>query len=294
MRGHVLRRGSTWSWIVDVGRDPVTGKRRQQMKGGFLTRREAERALAQVVGEVHTGTHVSPDPQTVGEWIDRWLPTMASKIRPSTWRDYEYCLERVSDRLGHVKLQELTPLQIEELYARLLSSGHRRGGALAPKTVRNVHIALRRSLADAERFGLVPRNVAALVNAPRATRAEMSTWSAEEVRQFLDFVADDRLAAVFRLIITTGMRRGEALGLRWSDIDLAGGRVSINRSLTDAPRQARLVGARRPAARAGRSRSMPTRSNPCGLTASISSRSAWPPARHGRTTTSCSATRTAP
>jgi hypothetical protein len=64
------------------------------MKGGFLTRREAERALAQVVGEVHTGIHVSPDPQTVGEWIDRWLPTMASKIRPSTWRDYEYCLER--------------------------------------------------------------------------------------------------------------------------------------------------------------------------------------------------------
>jgi integrase len=192
-----------------------------------------------------------------------------------------------------VKLQELTPLQIEELYAWLLSSGHRRGGSLAPKTVRNVHIALRRSLADAERFGLVPRNVAALVKTPAATRAEMSTWSADEVRCLLDFVADDRLAPVFRLIITTGMRRGEALGLRWSDVDLAKGRLSINRSLTtlrgkpawSAPKTSRSH---------GRSRSTPTRSNPCGLTASANSGSAWPPARLGRTRSSCSATRTAP
>jgi integrase len=232
MRGHVLRRGKSWSWIVDVGRDPATGKRRQEMKGGFPTRRDAERALAHVVSDLDTGTHVTRDPETVGEWIDRWLPTMAAKVRPSTYRDYGHCLERVVARFGHVRLQELTPLQIEEFYASLLRSGHRRGGPLAPKTVRNVHIALRRSLADAVRFGLVPRNVAALVKAPTAERSEMATWTADEVRHFLDHVAGDRLAPVYRLIITTGMRRGEALGLRWSDVDLAGARLSVNRSLT--------------------------------------------------------------
>src|SRR6266508_3818536 len=166
MRGHVHRRGRTWSYVVDVGRDPATG------------------------------------------------------------------LRRVSERLGHVRLQDLRPLDIEELYAALLVDGHRQGGGLSPKTVRNVHIALRRSLADAERFGLVHRNVAALVKAPTVQRKEFQTWTADEVRTFLASVEGDCLAAAWRLLASTGMRRGEVLGLRWWCVDLDTGRVQVNQSLT--------------------------------------------------------------
>ena len=183
VRGHVRKRGATWSYVIDVGRDPVTRKRRQVWKGGYRTRKAAEAALAGAIGAVNAGTHVSPSPETVREWIDRWLVTMQPKIRPSTLRDYRNGLARVSDSLGNVKLQSLRPLDVEEFYASLLQDGHRYGGGLAPKTVRNVHIALRRSLADAERFGLVTRNVAAAVKPPVPERREMQTWTTEDVRQ---------------------------------------------------------------------------------------------------------------
>ena len=196
---------------------------------------------------MRNGTYISPDPQTVAEWVDRWLVAMAPKVRASTLRDYRMGLTRVKDRLCQKRLQELRPLDIEELYAALLESGHRFGGGLSPKSVRNVHIALRRSLADAERYGLGPRNVAALVKPPSVTWPELTTWTAGDVRTFLAAVAGDRLAALYRCLITTGIRRGEALGLRWSSVDLDRGRLIIERSLVvvndvvewSAPRTAR-------------------------------------------------------
>ncbi|GMU79339.1 MAG: hypothetical protein AMXMBFR46_21310 [Acidimicrobiia bacterium] len=217
---------------MDVGRDPATGRRRQQTKGGFRTKKDAERALAETMRSLDEGTHVARDPQTLGEWIERWLEAMGPKVRASTLRDYRNGLQRVSDRLGSVQLQALRPLDLEELYADLLREGKRYGGGLAPKTVRNVHIAVRRSLADAQRFGLVSRNVATLVKPPVPQRAELTTWTADDVRTFLDAVADDRLMPAYRLLAATGMRRGEALGLHWTDVDLAVGRLTINRSLT--------------------------------------------------------------
>ena len=149
--------------------------------------------MAEMLQTLDEGTYVARDPQTLGEWIERWLETMKPKIRESTWRDYRNGLGRVNDRLGQVPLQSLRPLDVEELYASLLREGRRYGGGLAPKTVRNIHIALRRSLADALRFGLVSRNVAALVKPPVPGRSELVTWPADEVRAFLDAVGDDRL-----------------------------------------------------------------------------------------------------
>jgi integrase len=232
MRGHVLRRGPTWSYVVDVGRDPATGRRRQRTKGGFRTKREAEQALATVIRTLGEGTYVARDPPTLDEWIKRWLVTMAPKVRSSTLRDYANGLGRVSNRLGQMPLPALRPLDIEEMYASLLNEGHRYGGGLAPKTVRNLHIALRRSLADAHRLGLVPRNVAALVKPPAPVRHEIATWTADEVRRFLGAVEADRLAPAYRLLAATGMRRGEALGLHWANVDLDEARIVVNRSLT--------------------------------------------------------------
>jgi integrase len=232
VRGHVLRRGPTWGYVVDVGRDPASGRRRQRTKGGFRTKREAEQALAEVIRSLGDGSYVARDPQTLAEWITRWLVTMEPKVRSSTLRDYANGLGRVSARLGQMPLQALRPLDIEEMYAALLKEGHRYGGGLAPKTVRNLHIALRRSLADAHRLGLVPRNVAALVKPPAPVRHEITTWTADEVRRFLGAVEGDRLAPAYRLLAATGMRRGEALGLHWSNVDLDAERIVVNRSLT--------------------------------------------------------------
>ena len=100
MRGHVHKRGQTWTYVVDGGRDPATGRRRQRTKGGFRTKRLAEEARSAALQSMHDGSFVATDPQTVGEWIDRWLVAMAPKIRASTLRDYRMGQGRVKARLG--------------------------------------------------------------------------------------------------------------------------------------------------------------------------------------------------
>ncbi len=141
-------------------------------------------------------------------------------------------VDRITRQIGAVQLQSLTPLQVEGLYATLLERSGAGGRALAPKTVRNCHIVLRRALADAERLGLVARNPAAAAKAVSAPRGEQRTWSSEEIQRFFDAVAGERLSMAFVLLATTGMRRGEVLGLRWEDVDLDGRALSIVQTLT--------------------------------------------------------------
>src|ERR1700680_4445684 len=107
MLGHVLRRGATWSYVVDVGRDPASGRRRQRTKGGYRTKKEAQQALAALIRTLGDGTYVARDPQTLDEWIKRWLGTMVPKVRSSTLRDYANGLARVSARLGTLALRGL-------------------------------------------------------------------------------------------------------------------------------------------------------------------------------------------
>jgi integrase len=218
--------------MVDVGFDAATGKRRQQGRSGFATKAEAEKALRDLLTSIEYGTYVESTPTTLKEYLDGWLQTSKACIRETTWHSYALSVKRVNSQLGAVKLQALTPLQIETCYTRLMSSGGRRGRPLSAKTVRNVHIVLHRALSDAERLGLVPRNAAHAAKGPIAQRADMVTWTSEELAAFLDHVRSDRLYAAYVLLATTGMRRGEVLGLRWSDVDLQHGRPSISQTIT--------------------------------------------------------------
>jgi integrase len=132
--------------------------------------------------------------------------------------------------LGGVVLQRLTPAHLTTFYRALLDDGRRKGrGRLAPKTVRNVHGVLHAALRDAVRWGYLPRNVAAGADLPKRMTPEMHVWNPEQLRTFLEQVRDDALYAAWMLFATTGMRRGEVAGLRWSDVDLEAGRVSPRR-----------------------------------------------------------------
>jgi integrase len=133
--------------------------------------------------------------------------------------------------VSQVKLQALTPVQLNHLYAHLLERGRRKtinGGraGLAPKTVRNVHVMLHSALHDAMRWGYLVRNVAEAADPPAARTPEQQIWSPQELGTFLDQVRDDRLYALWLLVATTGMRRGELAGLRWVDIDFDHATVS--------------------------------------------------------------------
>lgn len=237
MRGHIRKRGPSWSVVVDVGRDPETGRRKQKWHGGFQTRKEAQRALTEILGRLEEGTFVERSRLTVAEFLREWLPVLETKgLRESTRSSYRMMVEKhVIPRLGAVPLQRLAPAHLNAMYAEMLSAGRRDGrGGLSARSTRYTHMVLRKALADAVRWNRVARNVADAADPPTAKAAKaraMKTWSAEELRRFLEHVGGDRLYAAFLLAATTGMRRGEVLGLRWRDLDLDKGRLSVTQTL---------------------------------------------------------------
>jgi len=225
-------------------------ERRQKWHGGFATKREAQRALTGILGRLDAGTYIAPTRRTLGHYLGEWLPGIRHTIRASTWESYERNVRsHVLPRLGHVHLEQLTATALNGLYADLVESGRidgkgnraGKGPGLSPRTVHYIHTILHRALKDAVEDGLVVRNVAASARPPRqgaSKRQEMQTWTPQELRAFLAHVADDRLYPVFMLAATTGMRRGEVLGLRWRDLDLAVGRLAIRQTLIAVRHQA--------------------------------------------------------
>ena len=200
--------------MYDEGTDPVTGKRRQRWKGGFPTRRDADAALRKALHQLDQGTYVKPGKKTLGAWLeDDWLPAVQRQKRATTAAMYgHFARSYVIPTLGSVPLQELTPSHLDRLYTHLLDHGGRDGGPLAPNTVRRVHTLVHKALDDAVRKGEAPRNVASYADQPPVPRHEMQVWWPEQTRAFLEHVTEDRLAALWLLLCTTGMHRWHVSG----------------------------------------------------------------------------------
>jgi integrase len=228
MRGSVVKRNKTRSYVVDVGRDARTGRRRQRWKGGFASRREAEQALARVL----SGDVGGAGSLTLGAFLDQWLAGHVPSLKPSTAKSYKEVVQwYVTPRLGHVKLDDVNALLVKSLYADLISGGGRRSGRrLSAGTVGVVHRVLRKAMNDAVLWGMLVRSPLLGVKPPRRDAHEMCAWTSDEARQFLATVGCDRLYAMSVLVLATGMRRGEIAGLRWCDVDLDAGVLAVRRS----------------------------------------------------------------
>src|SRR5579862_1113526 len=231
--GHFKKRGDRWYFWVELEPGP-DGRRRQLSKGGFKTKREAEKAYAEVRDQVRRGEYVTPARVTLSAFLqEEWFPAIKATTRPSTWDHYlRIATGYLDGSLGERRLSELTPGALNAFYAGLLTSGRRfgaatRGPGLSPKSVRHVHTMLHKVLADAVRWGRLPSNPADKADPPKPRQAEMKVWDVDQLRRFLDEMEDDRLFAAWLLMATTGMRRGEVVGLRWTDVDLELGRLAI-------------------------------------------------------------------
>jgi integrase len=237
-RGSIRKRGPTWTVVVDIGRDPTTRKRRQTSRGGFKTRRDAARWLTQTLGQVDQGGYVTPTRELTGEYLVEWLAGIRSSVRPNTWESYERMVRRhLIPRVGHLYLHQLGPGHLSAMYTNLHANGRLDGGGgLSPRTVQYLHVLLSKALSDAVSEGRLPRNVATLKTVrerlPRGGSHDMTTWTAVQLTSFLDGLASDRLEVPVLLAATTGLRRGEVLGLRWSDLDLDGGRLAVRQTLS--------------------------------------------------------------
>ena len=226
MKGTVIKRGSTYSVVLDLGRGPH-GRRVRKWHSGYRTKKDAERARVELLARLDQGAYVEPSNLTVAAFLrDHWLPGLRAQVRPGTWAEHHSKVEvHLSPAIGGVLRQRLTPSHLNALYTGLLERG------LSACTVLHVHATIRRALADAARWGLVPRNVALLASPPRPGRPELQVWTAAELRAFLAHVEGDRLYALWLLAASTGMRRGELLGVQWPDVDLGRARIAVRRSL---------------------------------------------------------------
>jgi integrase len=266
MRGHIRKRGEhSYEYIVDIGtaeaqrcrtcnrrfwlerkpkeRCPSCGgqlaeteERRRAIKGGFATRKDCEAALAKVLAALEAQSFTPPTKVTVKQFLTaEWLPTVKGSLRPTTYASYVMLTrEHILPRLGLLQLQKLTPAAINALYAELLEQGRVHGeGGLSASSVCRVHAVLHKACRDAVRWGRLASNPVACADPPKSAgdgHDKLRVWNAEQLAAFLAAVEDDRLFALWRLLAATGMRRGEALGLGWEDVDMEGGSVTIRRA----------------------------------------------------------------
>jgi integrase len=235
MSGHIIRRGKTsWRLKFDIGVDPLTGKRRTRFHTYRGTKRDAEIKLAVLIAENSTGDYVDTSKTTIKEFIARWKRDWAeNNVSPKTFERYSELLEKhVAARIGDVRLQKLRPIHLNELYGDLLRGDEKRR-KIATRTVGHVHRVLHRALGHAHRWGLVQQNVAALVSPPRVASTEIELLTPPQVKVVLQKLELHPIYPILVVALATGMRRGELLALRWSDVDLDGAVLRVERSLEE-------------------------------------------------------------
>ena len=227
MAGQIIERGKN-KYLVRIYLGIESGKRKYHNKTIHGNKKDAEKYLTKALRERDLGTFVEPSKETVAEYMDKWLETVVkARVREKTHRDYGDRIRLyIKPALGELKLHQVTPEKIQELYNKMLDDG------LSPRTVRYAHTILRNALQQAIKWGKLYRNPAELVDLPRQKKEEMKTLSPAEAVRFMEVVVYSPWKALFSLLLTSGMRPGEALGLKWNDIDFDNKRVTINRSLT--------------------------------------------------------------
>ena len=235
--GSVYKRRDGWAGALTV---PSAGGDRQQRRYVYgRTRREVQERLDQLRRQRDSGILVPAHRgMTVAEYFQQWaVATIAHQValgelRESTADSYLDLAERIIvPHLGGQRLEDLRPAHLREWLATLRRTTNARGRPYSARTVQLAHAVLRRALNDAVRDEILPRNVALLVKAGRVTSPAVQPLRPDEVRSLLAEASTDRLHALWLLLIALGLRRGEALGLHWDDIDVERGRLSVRRSL---------------------------------------------------------------
>ena len=225
MRGNVRQRAKgTWTLTFELPPDPATGKRRQGYETVRGTKRDALCRLNELEAQVHKGEYVTPGRMTVGSFLDQWLDShVETTTRATTANGYAGNVRRyIRPKLGHLVLTKLQPAHIQELLAEMSARG------LSTRTVGQCRTVLRNALGRAVQWGLIARNPADATSPPRSKTKDMRTLMPEEVERLLTAARDSEYYPAIFTALWTGMRRSELLGLRWRDLDLILGSISVS------------------------------------------------------------------
>lgn len=225
MKGSFRKRGKTWTFVVDIGKDPLTGKRKQYSKGGFRIKKDAEKACAEFISSYHNGECVINDKMTVKEFMTMYLTHIEVKVQKGTYKNYSNVIHsRIIPQLGNIRLQDFRAHHAQMFMNDLTTEG------LSPKYIGYIKMILKgafRYAVDNDQLRKNPMDKV-LIKQPR--RITYNTWTITELQTF---ITSAKQSLSFYHYIScliaahTGMRRGEVLGLRWSAVDLVNKRISV-------------------------------------------------------------------
>ena len=230
MNGSIRKRGKqSWELTIDLGHD-AKGKRRRKFVTLKGSKANADKKLRELLSAYDKGIPLITDKVTLSQWMSKWLAEyVVPNRRQMTKERYERAIKRhVLPELGQIQLAQLTPSHIQALEAKLSGDG------MAPAGVQLIHNIISGALKYALKMELIWRNPAQAVTPPKIERTEVEPPDIAGVRQVLELarVEEHPLFSCLYLIAYTGIRRGEALGLRWQDVDLEGGSISIFQTLS--------------------------------------------------------------
>lgn len=232
MKGYFRKRGDKWSFTLDVGKDELSGKRKQKTMSGFKTKKEAEKACAELIAQVENDNYLDESGQLYSEYLLNYMETIAKhSIRATTYNlQFWMANKHIIPILGKLKLKNIKPSHLQSMYSEKINEG------LRGSYIRTMHAIISKSLKKAVEWGLIKQNVASIVTPPRIEKAKTNTWTMEESTRFLGEIksrktGNKKFYAVYILAIYCGLRKGEILGLTWADCDLTNGYISITQTL---------------------------------------------------------------
>jgi integrase len=214
----------TWYYVLNFKDD--NGKRKQKRKRGFKTKKEATEDLRTLESEIIQGTFIEASLVYFNAYIQEWLRVKQATISNQTASMYKDAIKNhIAQSFGEIPLSKLKPMHIQRFITDLQEKN------LADSTIRRTFNIVNACLNYAVKLGDVPKNVASVVDKPKVSRKEMKIWGMEQIRSFLIVSKKDRLFGIFYLAVMTGLRQGELLGLRWSDIHFKDRTLSIYQTL---------------------------------------------------------------
>lgn len=218
-----------WEARITTGRDPGTGKQIQRSITGKTQKEVREKMQAAAVA-INEGDYFEPSKMTLARWVEIWLKEYTGDKKYLTVKHYKaQCKTHIVPGLGAVKLSELTTPQIQAFYNGLQRSG------LAAKSVRNIHGILTKCLSTAVQVGYLRNNPASMVTLPKVVKKDIKPLTDEQVKSFLKVSAGDEYEILLQVILFTGLRESEAIGLTWDCIDFRTGTVMICKQLQKRP-----------------------------------------------------------
>jgi integrase len=216
------RKGGLWCVQVSLNNHRLTQY--------FKTRREAREWLTKILEQIQTGQSIESGRISLADFLGKWLDSARPSLRHKTWAQYhQICRDHILPSLGEVRIRDLRPDQIQGLYNSKIECN------VSTNTVRILHAVLHRSLEQAVRWGMIDRNPAKAVIRPKPCRKEIQTLNSHQARQFLIAAQGSRYEALYYLAITTGLRAGELLGLKWDDLDWIKGHLHVQRQVQRVP-----------------------------------------------------------